>query len=813
MKVYISSTYRDLKDYRESVYIALRKMKKINVIAMEDYVAMDHRPVDKCLFDVSTCDVYIGIFAWRYGFIPVNYDHSITELEYRKAVNTKKTKLIFILNNKAKWPEAQKDKTLNSILRLRNELEDNHIVSYFETKEELTNDIVISISNLLSNNIDENKPIQLPPKVHHFTNREIELTNLINELHPGNRITICGPGGIGKSALASMAIWKFYDNKEIDKFPDGILWHDFYSNRKTQDALENIALSFGEKPIPTPEIAAKRALSGKQAIILLDGAEEADNLSMLINIAGDCCIIITTRKKSDAIDQREDIQIMQPYISLKLFQAWSRTNKDIESAQKICDLTGGLPLAIRIAGKYIYETGEPLEEYLLELRNTPLDALDHGTRKLESVPVLLKQSLKQVGENAVKILSVTSILAFTSFSKEVLTYSIPDMNLKKSIKELIGYGLLNRVGERLGISHALIHAYVKENHIPSNEIAEKVVNYFVSYVKEKRKKGSEGMSAMDAERIHIMHLIKECKSRGLWHSINSLVFAADEGYFDLCGYWEDSLIARKFGVEASSIVNDKFSESLHLNNIASIYYSRGVIEKAIEYYEKALAISKKLGDKIGEASDLGSIGAVYYFTGNVDKALAYYFRSLAICKETGEKHTTSTILENIGKAYGDLGQIETSMNFYIQSLKLSRELNCLQNVCSTLNRIGALYHTMIMFEKAIDCFQEALVISQEIADRRLEGKSLGNLGKTYGSMGNAVKSIEYNKKALKISREIGNRNDESIHIGALATAYLQLGDIEKAKEYFSKSINIFEDIKSPYAKIVKQLLKMDSRLK
>jgi len=66
-KIYISSTYEDLKDYRKAVYDTLRKMQH-NVIAMEDYVATDQRPVDKCLLDVSSCEVYIGIFAWRYNF-------------------------------------------------------------------------------------------------------------------------------------------------------------------------------------------------------------------------------------------------------------------------------------------------------------------------------------------------------------------------------------------------------------------------------------------------------------------------------------------------------------------------------------------------------------------------------------------------------------------------------------------------------------------------------------------------------------------------------------------------------------------------
>ena len=37
---------------------------------MEDYVAKDQRPLQMCLDDVASSDVYVGIFAWRYGYIP-----------------------------------------------------------------------------------------------------------------------------------------------------------------------------------------------------------------------------------------------------------------------------------------------------------------------------------------------------------------------------------------------------------------------------------------------------------------------------------------------------------------------------------------------------------------------------------------------------------------------------------------------------------------------------------------------------------------------------------------------------------------------
>src|SRR5688500_18466825 len=106
LKIYISSTYEDLKSYRERVYHHLRTLRH-DVIAMEDYVAADARPLDKCLRDVRESDVYVGLYAWRYGYVPPKGNpkgKSITELEYLEAARHHKPRLLFLVNERAAWP-------------------------------------------------------------------------------------------------------------------------------------------------------------------------------------------------------------------------------------------------------------------------------------------------------------------------------------------------------------------------------------------------------------------------------------------------------------------------------------------------------------------------------------------------------------------------------------------------------------------------------------------------------------------------------------------------------------------------------------
>ncbi|MDG4791230.1 DUF4062 domain-containing protein [Micromonospora sp. WMMD1102] len=150
-KVYVSATFRDLQEHRAAVQLALRRLR-VEDTAMESYVAEDRRPLERCLADVADCDVYIGIFAWRYGFIPPGFDRSITELEYREALAHGKRCLIFLVDEEAPWPRSYVDRG-NDAVRIeafRAELADRHMCSLFSDPSQLAAMVTAAVANVLS---------------------------------------------------------------------------------------------------------------------------------------------------------------------------------------------------------------------------------------------------------------------------------------------------------------------------------------------------------------------------------------------------------------------------------------------------------------------------------------------------------------------------------------------------------------------------------------------------------------------------------------------------------------------------------------
>jgi hypothetical protein len=89
LKVFISSTYEDLKPYREKIIDFFRDgLLNIAFKGMENMPASDKRPIDMCKRKVEESNVFILVIGKRYGWIPKDdalnpNGLSITELEYQ----------------------------------------------------------------------------------------------------------------------------------------------------------------------------------------------------------------------------------------------------------------------------------------------------------------------------------------------------------------------------------------------------------------------------------------------------------------------------------------------------------------------------------------------------------------------------------------------------------------------------------------------------------------------------------------------------------------------------------------------------------
>ena len=106
-----------------------------------------------CQGDVAKCDTYVGVFAWRYGYVPKGKSNpkrvSVTELEYATAIRKKIPALLFLLKDDAKWPYDLKDKNLKRIRKVRSRLK-SRCAAYFADGKELALEVLAALRVLES---------------------------------------------------------------------------------------------------------------------------------------------------------------------------------------------------------------------------------------------------------------------------------------------------------------------------------------------------------------------------------------------------------------------------------------------------------------------------------------------------------------------------------------------------------------------------------------------------------------------------------------------------------------------------------------
>ena len=103
----MSSTYNDLIDHRRIVIEGLERMD-LESGRMEIFGARPRTALEASLDEVAKSDLFVGIYAHRYGSMPDGFV-SITEREYDRAVELKKPVLAFIVDDAFHWDEALKE--------------------------------------------------------------------------------------------------------------------------------------------------------------------------------------------------------------------------------------------------------------------------------------------------------------------------------------------------------------------------------------------------------------------------------------------------------------------------------------------------------------------------------------------------------------------------------------------------------------------------------------------------------------------------------------------------------------------------------
>jgi Domain of unknown function (DUF4062) len=262
-KVMISSTANDLPEHRDLVKDACLRQGMFPVM-MEHMAAVDANAIDESLRIVNEAEIYLGIFAYRYGYIPKGYDISITEMEYKRAVERGMPRLIFLMDEEhdVKLADVERGDGAIKLDALKERLKAELVVNFFKSPAELQAQVIDSLSKLRQPNLTafhyiSEIPNPLEPYIAHpytllqtnLIGRQAELNMLTDwvtkpssSLYQARILSIVAIGGMGKSALT----WKWFNEIAPQEMKPlaGRLWWSFYESDATFENFVIRALAY-----------------------------------------------------------------------------------------------------------------------------------------------------------------------------------------------------------------------------------------------------------------------------------------------------------------------------------------------------------------------------------------------------------------------------------------------------------------------------------------------------------------------------------------------------------------------------------------
>lgn len=392
MKVFISSTYKDLIDYRAA---AIRAVEGTNYQAskMEVFGARAEEPVVACLKEVAASDLFIGIYAHRYGHVPTGSDISITEMEYVHAKERGKKIYCFVIDEEnqpwlPKFMEGEPGAT--KLKDFKQRFQTDYTCAFFTSSEDLGMKVANALSHYVANShsdfpisaFEPRKPTgSTLPTQPFFFGRATELATIAEALAPESRTwgaLIDGPGGIGKTALAIRAAHLapadlferkiFISAKVRELRPDGEKPLTDFTRPDYLAMLTELARELGEVSIPhlPPDQRAnalRLALAGVRALIVFDNLETLPEdertrlFQFLERLPAGNKAIVTSRRRADTGGITIRLERLARDAALQLLDELAANNPKLKSATpEQCDqfyaITQGNPLLMRwIAGQ------------------------------------------------------------------------------------------------------------------------------------------------------------------------------------------------------------------------------------------------------------------------------------------------------------------------------------------------------------------------------------------------------------------------------------------------------------------------------
>jgi two-component system, NarL family, sensor histidine kinase UhpB len=274
-------------------------------------------------------------------------------------------------------------------------------------------------------------------------------------------------------------------------------------------------------------------------------------------------------------------------------------------------------------------------------------------------------------------------------------------------------------------------------------------------------------------------------------SYSALVYLFhDIGMPDSALYYID--LVKSLAAQASESERDPLNSNYY--TVAALYYKKtGALQKAIPFFEKAIALVAKMGDKESTAGQTLNLGNTYIELGNYQKATACHLKALNLFEEIGSERGISFCYQSLSNSLTQLKQYNEALAYANKSLKIKTALNDRRGLGSTQNGLGNIYFGLNEMDKALYHFNESLNIAKEQKNLEDELENYMGIAKLYAAKKDIKVAIAYFDKSKQLAKQLkDNASVTAIDAELIALQY----NVEKtgmSETRLKTTIELFKD--------------------
>ncbi|MCJ7650948.1 MAG: tetratricopeptide repeat protein, partial [Candidatus Lokiarchaeota archaeon] len=277
------------------------------------------------------------------------------------------------------------------------------------------------------------------------------------------------------------------------------------------------------------------------------------------------------------------------------------------------------------------------------------------------------------------------------------------------------------------------------------------------------------------------------------------VFTAFKIYHETKQYKDALRCLERIYRLAEDNTDDKW-KTISLMNMGTINLEQNELEKALEWFKKALQSQVKLKVFPERLSIFKNIGLIYQALGNLDEAYNFFQQGLKINLKYKDMKIESELYNQLGLVELDRSNYKESIKNFEISLKIDEKLNNLQEKAFKLKNIAATHVRSKNISAALKNLDEAMEINDTLGNMIETGNILNNLGLIQHIAGNSILGIEKCNNALELFNQIQFIEGKMDVLNNLGEIYRDQWNFSRAHEYFKEAVQLAED----YGKIEKQ---------